>query len=90
MVVLVGVAAPYWLFAVAVYEVVADGAETLIEQAVDEMPLVHVHELTGLPPLQDAVSVTLVPAATAEIAVFGDWLILQLLGAIPVWLFEPT
>jgi len=90
MVVLVGVAAPYWLFAVAVYDVVADGAETLIEQAVAQIPLVQVQELTGLPPLQDAVSVTLVPAATAEIAVFGDWLMLQLLGAMPDWLLEPT
>ncbi|MBK7470965.1 MAG: hypothetical protein IPI73_10435 [Betaproteobacteria bacterium] len=83
MVVLVGVADPYWLFAVAVYDVLAEGAVTLIEHAVDEMPLVHVHDVTALPPLHDTLSVTLVPAATAAAAVFGDWPMLQLLGATP-------
>lgn len=89
MVVLVGVADPYWLFAVAVYDVLLEGAVTLIEHAVDEMPLVQVQDVTALPPLHDAVSVTLVPAATAAEAVFGDWLMLQLLGGRPPGLLLP-
>ena len=67
----------------------AEGAVTLIEHAVDEMPLVQVHEVTALPPLHDAVSVTLVPGATAPAAVFGDWPMLQLLGGRPPTGWDP-
>lgn len=72
IVVLVDGAEPYELDAVTEYEELADSAETLTEQEVDEMPSLQVQEVTGLPVAQVAVSVTVVPAVTGEDAVFGD------------------
>lgn len=77
-VVLVDGADPYELEAVTEYDVFVDGAVTLIEHPVEL--LLQAHEDTGLPLPQVAVSVTLVPALTG----FGDWPMLQLLGADPV------
>jgi hypothetical protein len=44
-------------------------------------PPFHVHEVTGLPVPQVAVSVTVVPGSTGAATVFGDWTTVQLPGA---------
>ena len=54
------------------YPAVAAGAETLTEQAVDEIPLPHAHEVTAPPVAQLALNVTVVPVATGVADVLGD------------------
>jgi hypothetical protein len=81
-VVLADGADPPKLEAVTEYEVVVDGADMLTEHKVDEMPPLQEHEVTGLPLLQTAFRVTVVPGITAAAAVFGDCEMLQLLGAV--------
>ena len=76
-------AGPTALEAMTEYDVLIDGAVMLTEHEVDEMPLLHAQEVSGLPLMQLAVSVTVVPAVTGVAAVFGDCAMLQPLGAVP-------
>jgi len=84
--------APFALEGVAKYEALAEGAATVTEHAVDEMPPLHEQDVSGVPVPQFTVRVTFVPAVTAAESVFGDWEMLQLDGTgfgggVPV---EPT
>ena len=80
---------PAALDALATYDVVADGADTPTVHALPAIPLLHEQLVTALPPLQVIDSVTVVPIATEFTEVFGDWLMLQPLGAVPVGLLLP-
>ena len=73
---------PAELVAVAVYDVLDEGAATFTVQAEPGIALLHEHEETAVPPLQVIDNVTLVPAATGDAAVFGDWLTEHPLGGV--------
>jgi len=90
IVVLIVLPAPVLFDGVAEYDVFAEGAVTLTEQAVDAMPLVHEQLVNGLPEPHVTDKLTDVPWATAVDWVFGDCEMTQPLGGDPTGLDDPT